>query len=186
MLEPEVALLEEVRQQLIRHLDLHEEECDVEVDEQVPAIRGNRYVAVIPGGVTDGPTQATNQGAWDIIMAARVVVFHRIANVARDRVRNVFHDQLDGMNKELSKVIRLLMHNQEVRQAIVDRFQPPITTGQIPVTFRSIQVDPRPTPITFEPWDGASTMGTTQGNAQVGLKRGATFGGLRFMMVRSS
>jgi hypothetical protein len=108
MLDGETYILEAVRDTLREELGLKPEQCDCEMDEKVPAIAGDTYLAVIPAGVEPGPYQNTSGGVHDVVHLVQVTVFQRCGSVPRDKNRSVFMDQLSGINAWVNRIIMAL------------------------------------------------------------------------------
>lgn len=101
-------LLIAVRDRLRSVNDWTDEQCQVEHDEVAPAVAGNLYVVVMTGGWTPGPRHRTSGGVSDLIYSVDVSVAKRVANVPKDRLRNVFLHNLDSLDEELDKVYRVV------------------------------------------------------------------------------
>ncbi len=82
MLVAEACLLQAVRDKLITDLELKVEQCEIELDNQVPAITHQDYYAVTAGGIRAGPRHKSSGGVYDVLIAARVTMYRRVAHVA--------------------------------------------------------------------------------------------------------
>lgn len=92
-------------------------ECNCEPDDQFPATAGDVYVAVMPGGFMPGPTHNSSGGVRDFIYGVNVVVVRRVANVPRDRQRDVFLNHLDSLDDDIDRIIANVDWSQTVRVA---------------------------------------------------------------------
>lgn len=104
----ETALLLAVRDRLIDAAGYSDKSCAVEYDEQLPAIAGDLYVAVMPGGWTPGPRHRTSGGVNDLLYSVDVSVLIRIRAVPRDRRRDVFAMNLDALNERIDEIWPLI------------------------------------------------------------------------------
>jgi hypothetical protein len=104
----------------------------------------------------------------------------RIGNVPRDKRRNVLMDRVRGINRELSRVSRLLrfdygtlaIANDELASlGIVGRFQKP---------FFPASADAKPRVVSGEIYDSSPRSNGIGDNA-VALMRGMTFQGAEFI-----
>lgn len=113
MLNGETYVLEAVRDILRRKLSLSDIQCDCEYDEQIPAIAGDLYVAVIPSGFEPGPKHNTSGGVHDVLHSVQVFVISR-AVTARDRRRTIFLERLTGLNFEIDRIIQAIDWQNDV------------------------------------------------------------------------
>jgi hypothetical protein len=81
-----------------------DDDCEVEPDDNLPAIAGDVYVAVIPGGWRPGPRHNTQSGVYDLVYSVDVCVARRIAHVPRDRRRDVFLHNVGAIDELLDLV----------------------------------------------------------------------------------
>ena len=79
-------------------------QCQIEYDEQAPAVTGDTYVIVMTGGWSPGPRHRTCGGVNDLLYAIDVGVVKRVSSVPRDRLRNVFFRNLSGLTEEIDKI----------------------------------------------------------------------------------
>lgn len=180
-LKCETELLRSVAEAVATALSLESHQVTVELDDEVPAIAGDKHVTVVPAGVDPGPTQGTNGGAFDLIVGVRVCVFHRTTSVPRDRRRSFILDRSKGLNEDIDKVIYALDFKYTITSAANNELDLPETTGFIkPLVVFGI--DRKPEAVFKEPYD-AAMMGT-KGDPIVAIKRGVNFGGARFMLGR--
>lgn len=196
MLIAEAALLQAVRNKLIADLSLDEGQCDVELDDQVPAIVPNSYFAVTAGGVRMGPRHQSSGGVFDVLIDVRVTLFRRVPEIARDRRRNVFIDLLTGIALQLERVARSLDYSYPLldsAKAIVDTILggtdiPPAVasnaTGEWPEPFRTMVLDRAPRMTYREPYDAAQMAGQPA-DPLIAISRGIMFQGARYMQVRT-
>ncbi len=196
MLVAEACLLQAVRDKLITDLELKVEQCEIELDNQVPAITHQDYYAVTAGGIRAGPRHKSSGGVYDVLIAARVTMYRRVAHVARDRRRNVFLDLVKGTGIQLERVIRSLDNNyaliasaQTILQDIIDAGGSIAsgivanTTGEWPEPFRTFSPDASWKMVTSD-YDPA-TMSQVQGDPIVALSRSVLFSEARYMQVRT-
>lgn len=183
MIEAETSLLEAVRNRLRSECSYRDAECDVELDDQVPAIAGDRYVAVVPMGMRQGPRHNSSGGAFDLLLGCRVTVFLRMADVPRDRRRSVFLERTRGINAELGKVMRAIDFSYAVTTAANDLEESLNGSEGFIEPLRFISMDDKPQPVAREPFDAASAL--TKGSDPIlAIKRGISFHGARFLKVR--
>lgn len=196
MLVAEACLLQAVRDKLVTDLGLRPEQCDVELDDQLPAIAPKDYYAVTAAGTRPGPRHKSSGGVFDVTIDVKVTLFRRITEVARDRRRNVFLDLLKGTCLSLDRIVRSLDYNYELLtsaqtlvQAIVDADVgvpdaiTANTSGQWPEPFRSFTPDSVPQMVYRDPYDAAQMAGAPA-DPIIALKRGVVFSGARYMQVR--
>jgi hypothetical protein len=177
-MDEETALLQIVRDMTREALALAETECDIDLDDIVPAIAGTKYAVVTPAGIQTGP-RARSSTAVDRLISVRVTVFHRITNVARDRRRNVFLHHNTGLNADVQKVLNKIDFSYEVLRRANDLMKMPQGEGFIePLRFGTI--DPKPSLINHDAYD-AFTEPTKGSHPVLGMKRGITFNIARFM-----
>jgi hypothetical protein len=193
MFVAEVSLLRAVRNKLRDDLGLSASKCDIELDDQVPAIAPNLYVAVTPAGMAPGPRHAPSGGVYDVKISVRVTVFSRIAEVARDRRRNVFTELLTGLAVPLENIVDALDNNYALlaeAKALVDAVvDPPAhiaanATGEWPEPFREYRPDTTARMVFRDPFDAAQHAGPPA-DPIVAISRGVTFSGARYMRVRA-
>ncbi len=177
-MDEETALLMAVRDRVREVLALPESAVEIELDDLVPAIGGDKHVTVVPAGWTAGPT-SKNSVAIDNYLAVRVVLFHKITNQPRDRVRNVFLNQTRGINADLMKLRNGIEFSSEVRIKANTYLEATIGEGFIePLRFANI--DPRPMPIDATPYEAAS-MPAKGARSNLAIKRGINFVYARFL-----
>ena len=182
MLVAETALLVATRDRLRSVLALLPEHCDVELDDQVPAIAAKTYYAVIGAGLTPGPRHMTSGGVVDVYLSMRVVVYERITEVARDRRRNVFIDLLTGLNTKLDAIIDAIDFSYELtNNAALLLTETTAAGGEFPEPFRSFVPDSSPRMVYRDPYDAAQMKG---GDPVIAMARGVTFSKCRFMKLR--
>lgn len=183
MIEAETVLLSAVASHLKTEMSLSDSQCSVEIDEQnVPAIAGDRYLTVIPAGINKGPRHDKSGGVIDLFVAVKVCVYHRMADVPRDRRRNVFLERTKGLNAELTNVMDAVDYRYEVTNAANTEIAV-LGNGEgfiKPLQFQSI--DSRPQAVMRDPYD--ATPASAKGDPIVAIRRGVTFGLARFLMVR--
>ena len=147
-----------------------ESECEVELDEQFPAIVDDLYVAVIPAGITPGPRHNTAGRIFDYLYAVSVVIVQRTRNIARDRQRNVMLARMDSLAAEISKIDPVLDFNYDTMNAInatIDDGQQGLVE---PLRFQT--ADARPRVVSPDLFASNQTQ-------QAGLMRSFTYGAAR-------
>lgn len=104
--DTEVALLLAVRDILRAKGGYSESECDCEYDEE-PSITtlGDVYLAVVPAGWAPGPDNNACGGVLDELVSVDVACIVRGTQFPTDRLRNLFMNQLSGLNRHVRKVL---------------------------------------------------------------------------------
>jgi hypothetical protein len=177
-MDEETALLTAVREFVRTALGLTETECDIDLDDIVPAIAGTRYAVVTPAGVQSGPHARTST-AVDRLLSVRVTMFHRISALPRDRRRNVFLEQNSGLYASLQKIVNAIDFNYAVITRANALMELPSGRGFVePLRYAS--VDPKPGVINHDAYD-AFNEPTKGAHPILGMKRGVTFSLARFM-----
>lgn len=92
---------------------LKESECSIEIGDMAPAVNGDLFVAVAPGGWRPGPRHNTSGGVNDLLFSVRLFVAKRIGNVARDRYFNT----LEALNTAIDKIFPTIDFNYTVLTA---------------------------------------------------------------------
>lgn len=183
MFDAETALLKAVRNRLRDQLNLTTDECTVEIDDQVPAIARDTYYVVTPGGSRPGPRQATaTAGTIDMIVSVRVVAYKKIGNTARDRRRDIFLEQVTGLNALLSAASEQIDQNETLRAAANTLLDDEAVGGAFITPLQYAGYDPKPQSVFAQEYAAAVK---TQGDPQIALKRGILFGNARFLQVRA-
>lgn len=183
MLLAEVALLIAIRERLIANATFASGACDIELDDQVPAIAGAEYCAVIGAGTRPGPRHSSSGGVIDAVYSVRVVLYHRIAHVARDKRRTAYVSLLSGLNARLDEIIRLIDFRYELladaKAILNETFE---TVGKYPEPFRDAVPDATPQAVYRDPYAAANMP--NEGDPIIALRRGVVFSGARFMNTR--
>ncbi|TWU22455.1 hypothetical protein Pla52o_35110 [Novipirellula galeiformis] len=183
MIEAETALLEAVRDTLRTKLKLNESQCDVELDDEtVPAISSAKHFSVSSAGLVAGKHHARSGGAIDLLLSVRVVVYHRMGDVPRDRRRSVLLERTRGLNADLTAVMDAIDFRYEPMNLATSNIS---TLGSRegflePLKFDS--ADTKPQPVFKDPYDAASS--TAKGDPTLAIRRGVKFSGARFVMTR--
>jgi hypothetical protein len=160
-------------------------ECEIEHDEMAPATVGDRYTAIMPGGVRTGPRHNTSGGVHDLIYGVDVLVIARIGNVPRDRLRDVmggteYAGNVAALNEEFDKILSTIdfdftsLVNRTANEIISKK------TGSAQGFIESLKftgADKRPRVAAAELFGG-------NGN-QAGLVRAMSFHGARRITTRS-
>lgn len=175
--DAERILLTAVRDHLRDVCKLQDFECEIEPDEMVPAVAGDLYVAVIPGGFRQGLRHDTNSGVSDMIYGVDVAVIKRVAHVPRDRLRDVFLNNLRSLNYEVGRVISAIDWSYTVSNAATTLIAAESDTeGFIePLRMNNLEKRPRVVP--------AEVFGATGGHLS-GMLRIASFYGARRLAHR--
>lgn len=177
MIYAEQALLLAVRDRLRAQCSYSDDECNVEFDEEVPAVAGNRYILVLPGGVRAGEHHATSGGVTDVVYGVDVVVIARVRHVPRDRTRNAFFTQYGSIQAEIDKIIAQVDWSYAINDAASAKIEDDNgSTYQFvePLKFESLERRPRLV-------SGDMFAGTGE---RAGLARTISFGGARRLTVR--
>jgi len=185
MLVAETALLRAIRTRLRTEMILRDSQCDVELDDQLPAIAEETYFTIMAAGSTPGPRHSSSGGVWDFLINVRVVVYQRCAHVARDRKTDLFLDLQTGLNAKLDGVIRLLDQSYALTTAAKALLVgTTASAGEFPEPFRSFQPDANFRTVVSDPYNAAQ-VGAFPADPVVGLSRGVTFQRARFMSERA-
>lgn len=178
MIEGELYVLEAVRDILRSKLGLSPEQCECEYDEQIPAIAGNTYVAVIPSGCTPGPKHDTSGGIHDCIHSVQVMVIQR-AVTPRDRRRSIFLDRLSGVNLLLSNIIKAIDWQHDVHSLMNHLlWEDDNNASPFQGFLRVSRIDPKPRMINTETY-GATSGGQSGATPYVAMARSVYFSGCR-------
>lgn len=177
ILAAEIELLKAVRNHLRTELSYTDQQCNCELDDQVPAIAGDLFVAVCPGGISDGRNHAGGN-VIDQYLSIRVTPIVRIADVPRDRRRNIFIDRLAGINFELDRIIDLVDFSYNVN--VLANAELGDTYFLVP--FEGMAIDSRPRTVGAEVYDSMKKTGS--GHNVLGMARSVTFQRARFCKVR--
>jgi len=165
----ETALLDAVRDRIVAVCEYRETEVDVELDQIVPAMVGDVYVIVEPGGWMPGPNNDTCGGVIDELFSVNVTVIMRATKVPKDRRRNVLIENLTGLNARLRKIINAIHFKYEVNAAANATIRgggDPIEGFIEPLRFYGMS---RPTVV------GAEVVSAKAGEMQAGIKRTVQF-----------
>lgn len=114
----ETALLTAVREHLVNKCGYRDVDCSVELDPMtIPAMVGDLYVVVSPGGWTQGPVNDTSGGVLDELFAIDITVIKRATAVPRDRRRQFLLDNLQGLNVQIRKIINAVQFDYDINNA---------------------------------------------------------------------
>lgn len=180
--DPESELLVAVADAIRTALSLDDFACDIDTEDNVPAIAGTRHVIITPSSFQTGPRHRTTATGVDFVIGCRAVVFHRITDVPRDRRRNVYLDRTRGINSELSKIIKAVDFEYDILSAANTAMGIP-TGGGFIEPLRLVSLDPRPQMVMRDDYAAAGTK-TTGSQPQVAMKRGVNFSFARFLKNR--
>lgn len=174
-LAAEKSLLLAVRDRLRSQVPYEADQCEIEYDELAPAIVGQTYVAIMPAGFAKGKYHDTSGGIADLVFSVDVLVVKRIGNVARDRRRDVFINNVGALNEELDKIFSVVDFNYDVMNLANAKVaaETAITTAKFhkPLLFAGIERRPRLAPA--EIFGGAV-------DTKAGLMRVISFGGAQW------
>tara|TARA_R110000803_G_scaffold210718_2_gene283383 strand:- start:11693 stop:12229 length:537 start_codon:yes stop_codon:yes gene_type:complete len=171
----ESALLCAVRDHLRSQLGYNETECDVEPDEEFPAITGNKYIAVMPGGWAVGDSGGRRGVGLDEVFGVDILVVIMAKAVPQDRRRNIMLDNLTGLNKRCRDII-VQVHDNWTMLAAANTFLTDNGEKGFTEALRFAGGDARP-----RIFDGIS-FGKQQ-TAAAGLGRMISFAGGRRIQV---
>lgn len=152
-----------------------DKECQIEADEMAPAVVGDLYVVLMPGGFRPGPRHNTSGGVYDLIYGLDVLVARRTGNVPRDR----YLATLEALNAEVDRVITALdfdATNQllQVANRLIREKTGTQDSFIEPLKFAGVDKRPKPAPGSF--FGGTST--------KAGIMRGVFFQGARLVTAR--
>lgn len=177
MLNGETYLLEAVRDILRIKLELPDAACNVEYDDQIPAVAADVYYAIIPNGMYPGKVNATASTVIDVVHSIQVLVLNRKLE-ARDNRRNLFLQRLLGLNAAIDKVF-LAIHRQfeicTLANAYMYEDEP--TASPFRNTLRYDRSDAKARMVNSEQYGGTQVGGKGTTNA-VALSRSIYFTGL--------
>ncbi len=177
MLLVENYLLQSVRQAIIDANIAREEECDIEIDDQCPAVAGDKYLAISADSASLGQWKNVN-GAVDVQFGVRVAAFQRVTAIPRDRRRMIYSSLLIELNKRLDDVIQLLHQNWPMKCELNETLADAGIDGQFVHPLALHKIDARPRIATAAEY-AAHFAG--KGENVVALVRGIGFGGARFI-----
>lgn len=148
---------------------------DVEIDETLPAITSDRAVSVIPGGIQAGPYTT---GMTDLSPVIRVFCVWRIRKIPRDRKRDVYLSNTDGLSAMLTTVYGAI-HNVYMNNDI-DAVADEMGIGLTVKGCRMVE------PLRFQNLEGQTKLiypadyGSNE-NQPAGMGRTITFGRARYL-----
>jgi len=169
----EKSLLLAVQERLRSVCAYTEAQCQIEYDEQAPAVTGDTYIIVMTGGWSPGPRHRTSGGVNDLLYAIDVGVVKRVTSVPRDRLRNVFFRNISALTAEVDKIYEAIDFNYDLLNAanslITD--ETGSTNGFMePLKFTGMDRRPRLVP---------GDLFASPGSEAAGLMRVINFGGAR-------
>ena len=185
MIEGEYYLLKTVRDQLRAKMNLTDHQCNCEPDENLPAMTGDMYIAVIPAGTMPGPRHNTSGGVQDSLHSVKVSVFQKLGNVPRDRVRDVFLDRFAGVNKLLANAIAIIDWNYELMLsagAALQADNPAWQPFEEPLRVGSMDANPRL--VTSDTFDGMTDR-PAGASSYAAMVRSAVFVRCRRVQVKT-
>ena len=183
MTNGETILLEAVRDELRDKLGLNGNQCEIEYDDQPPSIAVPLYVCVIPAGMEQGPKHNSSGGVYDFYHSVKVTVLQRSTNVPRDRSRNIFIDQLTGLNKWFDQIVKQIDWKYNLmclaNHYLEERYE---GSGPFIEPLRMTSFDSRPRMVTTETY-AAHHQGGPGTTGYTAMARSVTFGKCRRMEV---
>lgn len=186
MLVAETCLLLAVRAKLRTDLHLADTDCDIVFEDELPPTAPKLYVAIAGVGAGAGERHSSSGVVWDMRFSARVTVYQRMADIARDRRRSVFIERLTGLNAVVDQVIRSLDNsNSLMRAAELLLVGSPAAGGQFPEPFREFQIDPAPRAVFADPYEAAQMQNAAMGDPLLAMARSVSFQRARFMKGRA-
>jgi len=177
----EVSLLEATRAHLRANMSgtWRDDEIEIEIDEMAPAIAGDRYIMVMPSGVTTGPSHNPGGGTREFIYSVSVSVVLRASATPRDFTRSLMIDNLRSVNKLLWEADELIDFSETLRQAanvLINAAEGSTVENFIePLRFGSI--DPRPRIVSSAVFDASDEY-------RAGLQRSITYVGAKRITTR--
>ena len=105
-LRTEDALLYATRDLLRQSSLFRDEDVNVEYDEMAPNLTGHKYVAVVPGDCSPGPSHNTSGGVIDQYVSIQVVVIIRCQDFPKDRMRDKFFVNNRTITQYTSEVMK--------------------------------------------------------------------------------
>ena len=178
MLEGEKSLLIATRDRIREQGQYKDYECEIEFDDQAPAVASDLYVVVTTGGWQPGPRHATAKGVNDLVYSVNVTIVRKAGATPRDRRRNIFFRNLSSLTVEIDKVYTAIDWNLDLMKLANDliRTATGSTQGFIhPLVFSGMDRQPRIVPGEF--------FGGT-GESVAGLARTITFSSARRMTLK--
>lgn len=180
MLAAENNLLLAVRNRLRDQAPYTDAQCEIEMDEQAPAVAGDLYVVVTTGGWQPGPRHATAKGVNDLVYSVDVTVVRKAGSTPRDRRRNIFFRNLSSLTAEIDKIYTAIDWSLTVMNAAntLITAETGSTEGFIhPLVFTGMDRKPRVVPGEF--------FGGAAGESVAGLARTISFGAARRMTLKA-
>jgi hypothetical protein len=176
----EACMLQAIQTRLRTELGLTDKNCAVEFDNEVPAIAGEVYYAIVPAGLTPGPRHMTSGGVFDFRIAVRVVLYLR-HTIARDRRSDILMDTTSAIADRLDAVMELIHFDQTLRQAAEALLvNTSAEGGQFVECFKRADPDRALQPVVRDEY-AAAQMQSQMGDPILAYRRGITFGEARFM-----
>ena len=148
-------------------------QCNIEPEDQAPAVAGDTYVIVGPMGWQPGPRHGSSGGCRDLIYSVGIFVAKRITSVPRDRQRDAFALRAGALNDEIDKCFAAIDWNQTLIAAANALILEEAGSAEIfihPLVFAGMDAKPRILPGEFF---GAGN------ESAAGLGRLVRFGGAR-------
>jgi hypothetical protein len=162
-------------------MSLDDQQCDTELDDIVPAMSGKTHVVVTSGGVGAGKYQAkSTTGTTHLVIAVRVVVFLRIGDVPQDRRRDIYLQNVTGLNALLGDVMTYVDGIEAIKAEAEALLTGSAATGKFHKVPRFVAADPKAVTVHREAYNSAG--GTGHGHEVLAMKRGLVFGGAEFML----
>ena len=101
MWSSETALLTAVRDRLRNDFQPSWRTLDIDIwhEESVPAIQGQKYIAIYPLGVNPGPTHNTSGGVVDMVFSVGVSVIMQAPKTPHDRTKDLYVGYTGTLNR---------------------------------------------------------------------------------------
>jgi hypothetical protein len=179
-LDAETALLEAVRQRLMEAMGLESSAVEVELDDQAPAMTGDKYFVVSSNGASPGQFSKRGEKIVHDVFGVRVAAIKRIGNVPRDRRRDsVFSYNLDSVNTLLTQVSEALRLDYAVLNIANATLSLRGMTGKFMVPMNVQSVDPKPRTETGDIYDAKRQA--QKGTPVAAIVRGINFAGAEYV-----
>ncbi len=179
MIKVENILLAAARQTIIDSLVVAEHECDIEIDDQCPAVAGDKYIAVSADGLSIGDMKSPE--AFDATFGFRIAAYQRVSAIPRDRRRSIYSNLLLDINSRLDAIARLFHFNADFTCAVNVTLAAGGTEGKFTTPMKLVRIDPKPRTVSVVDYAAKSTG---QGDPEIAIVRGMSFGQARYSGYR--
>lgn len=175
MFDVENYLLIAIRDLIISAGIVEEYECEIEIDDQAPAVTGDRYIAISAEGLTMGANKVPE--LFEASFGARIAAYQRVSAIPRDRRRSIYFNLLFDLNKRLSSIATLLHFNHYLTCGINATLLEEGIEGKFVSPLKVNRADPKPRPV---PHGDYAAMNSNRGDQTFSLVRGISVGGADF------